>query len=183
MGARWRWFRTACVAGLAALAFPLAGLSAQGNCQRNGNGSCQVGATASYGLTLTITKASRVTVSTVTVSLPAPGVSDYDAGIGSNGTLGVLVQANTPWSVAIAAVNATWTASLGGRANKPAGDLQWATAIGGPWLDMTTVNASINSGTATAGTNFTMHFRVKYDWTLDSPASYNLPLRLVLTAP
>jgi len=179
----WRRCGSAIVAALLLSSVPVVAALGQGNCTRNGNGTCAVGGTATYGLTLTITKASRVTVSTLTVTLPSPTLANYQAGVGSNGTLGVIVQANTPWSLAVAAVNATWTASPGGRANKPAEDLQWATAFAGPYTDMTTVNATVSSGTATAATNFTVHFRVKYAWTLDSPGDYNLPLRLVLTAP
>ena len=157
--------------------------AAQGNCTRNGNGVCAVGATATYGLTLTITRAARLVTSTTTLTLPAPSLASYDAGFGDPALVQVTAQANTPWTLALAGVDATWTAGPGARANKPVADLQWSYTPAGAYTDLTQTDLTVFSGTATAGTNGNLYFRVRYDWTLDSPGAYSLPIRLVLTAP
>lgn len=172
--------------GVTALAVVLAlpgTLAAQGSCTRNGNGTCVVGGTATYGLTLTITKAARLLVSANSIALPTPTVPQYDAGVGTAASIGIIVRANTPWSLGVRAQSATWTASLGGRVDKPVGDLQYASALAGPYTDATTSVVTFVSGTATASGTFTLFARVKYNWTLDPPASYSIPIELTLTAP
>lgn len=177
-----RWVRAA-AAVVAALLLGAGTAAGQGNCQRNGNGTCAVGGTATYGLTLTITRAARVTATTTSLTIPAPNLASYDTGFGTPTLLGVTVQANTPWTLDLAGVDATWTAGVGARPDKPVGDLQWAFTAPGAYSDLTQTNVTVFSGPATANTSGELYFRVRYDWTLDSPGTYSLPIRLVLTAP
>lgn len=157
--------------------------AAQGNCTRSGNGVCAVGGTATYGLTLTITKVARLVLSANPLALPTPDAVQFDNGTGTSAALGIIVQSNTPWSFAVAANQAFWTAGVGGRVNKPAADLQYSFVLNGTYTDMTTGDVTLQSGSATAGTNYTLYLRVKYNWNLDTPALYSLPVRVVLSAP
>ena len=95
------------------------------------------------------------------------------------------MRANTPWSLTIRASAATWTGvGVDARANRPAADLQRATVVGGPYSDMTTLAFNLFSGApATAGTNLTLFFRARYQWLLDTPGTYTLPLELTISAP
>ncbi len=156
---------------------------AQGNCQRNGNGVCAVGGTATYGLSLTITKAARLTTSSTTVPLPSPTAAQYDTTFGTPASLGLIINSNTPWSLLVSGAQATWTAGGGGRVNKPVGDLQYAFALGGPFTNLTTTGVSVLTGTATASATYTMYFRVRYSWNVDNPGTYSMPVQLVLSAP
>jgi len=69
------------------------------------------------------------------------------------------------------------------RANKPAGDLLWATAAGGPFTALSTTAVSAGSGAPTAGTIPAFFYRTAYDWTLDTPGAYSLTVVFTLTAP
>ncbi len=83
---------------------------------------------------------------------------------------------------------ALWTASntspgAPARTNKPAADLQWSTASNGAFAALTTSDANLVTGSATAGSITTLHFQTLFDWTLDTPGSYSLAIVLTLTAP
>lgn len=166
---------------LALAAAPLAG---QGTCEVNNQASCVAAGSAAQGISVTITSVARLSVPLGDIVLPVPGVGSYDAGLGVAGSVSLTVQANVPWAVAISAATATWTGSpASARQNKPAGDAQWAIAAGGPFTDVTTVAATIQSGVATGAGVVTLFIRPRLDWTTDAPGSYTLPLQLTLTAP
>jgi hypothetical protein len=98
------------------------------------------------------------------------------------------VSANAPWTLHIRAASATWTATntspgAPARTNKPAGDLKWSLSAGGAFAPLTTSDASLFAGSATASDATTLYFQTLYDWSLDSPGNYSLSIVLTLTSP
>lgn len=171
--------------GLAALlAAVSAPLAAQGTCEFNNQSSCTVGADATHAITITITPAARLSVASVSVQLPGPSASSFTTGFGDAAGVGTTVRSNTSWAVTIFATDALWTAlPVSARQDKPASDLQFATALGGPFTDISTSPQSLRSGGATGTEAFTLYLRTKYAFTLDSPGTYSIPLNLVISAP
>lgn len=170
-----------------ALALSLAGalpLAAQGTCEINNQTSCTFGNDAAHAISVTITVAARLTASSTTVTLPAPGVSSFDAGFGTPASVGLDVRSNTNWAVTIAAVDPLWGATPGtARQDKPASDLQFGLAAMGPFTDISVLAQSLTSGAATGTAAPTLYLRAKYDWIIDAAGAYTLPIQLVLTAP
>lgn len=167
-------------------AFPLA-LRAQGSCDYNGTGgSCTLGGTdAIYAINLTISRAVRVALSSSSIALDAPVSDDFDAGFGQTVGPTLTVRSNSAWSVSARVTQVQWTASPApARANKPASDLQWSRFASGPFTDFTTSNVTVENGAiATAGTVVPLYFRVRYDWLLDTPGDYSIPVQFTITAP
>jgi len=48
---------------------------------------------------------------------------------------------------------------------------------------LTSTDANLISGTATANTAATLYFQTLYNWTLDTPGNYSLSIVLTLTSP
>lgn len=158
--------------------------TAQGTCTLIGQNTCAVGGNATYGITVTVTVASRLTIPSTVVALAGPTSGSFDAGVGVAVSVPISVWSNTGWALTVRATNATWTAVPGtARQNKPAADLQWALAPGGPFVAMTTTSATVQSGVAVGGGVVSLHLRALYQWTLDRPGAYELPLQLTITAP
>src|SRR5579884_2955814 len=85
-------------------------------------------------------------------------------------------------------VAAPWTASntqpgVTARTSKPAADLAWATAAGGPFTALSVTPATAASGAATAGAPRSFFFRTSYSWGLDTPGAYSLAVVFTLLAP
>lgn len=160
-------------------------VAAQGSCQVNNESTCLFGNTASYAITLTVTAAVRLATSASSITLATPNSDDFISGFGTGSLLGISVRANRSWTLTIRATQATWTGvGTEARADRPVGDLQWDTAINGPYVDMTTSAVTLaSSASATAGDAVTLYLRARYAWLLDSPGAYSLPLQLTLTAP
>ncbi len=159
---------------------------AQLSCTRNNRGTCTVGGTnGTIALNITVTRAVRMSLGSTTVTLTQPGAAEFDAGFGQTAAPTFVVKANAPFSVSLRSTQATWTASPApARANKPVTDLQWGVAVGGPFTNVTTTAVTIHTGgAASAGTTIPLQFRVRYDWLLDTPGTYSLPLQLTITAP
>jgi hypothetical protein len=168
-------FRCALLATIA-----LARPAAAQNCQYTGtDGSCSINLTSS----LTVARLLRLTISDTSTAAPAPTEVDYDLGYQQFAPLNATVKTNGTWSLGIRATAATWTASGGARANKPAGDLQRATAGGGPYTAVTTTNTTMVSGTAGAANLVTMFYRILWSYTVDTPGTYRLTVIYTLTAP
>lgn len=161
------------------------GAGAQGSCTRNGNGSCRIGNNATYAITISVTRAIRLEASSSIIALTAPGAAEFVAGFGQTAGPTLTVKSNAAYTIVIRTTQATWTASPApARPNKPAGDLQWGTAVAGPFADFTTTAVTVASGAAaTAGRVVPMFFRVKYSWLLDTPGSYTLPVQMTITSP
>ncbi len=166
---------------LAALGRPAA---AQLTCEVNGIATCATTASASSAINITVTSAARVTVSSSTVTLPQPNETSYNTGFGGAGSVQFEVRSNAAWTVSISSSSTLWTGTpLTAWQNKPRSDLQWATAVGGPYTDMTGTNASLATGTATNSTIQTLFLRSKYSWATDRPGTYSIQLQVTLTAP
>jgi hypothetical protein len=127
-------------------------------------------------------------MSAASTTLTAPTPTDFDAGFNSTTGPSLTVSANSAWTLHIRAASATWTATntspgAPARTTKPAADLQWATASNGTFTALTTTDASLVNGGATAGNATTLYFQTLYDWALDTPGNYGLSIVLTLTAP
>jgi hypothetical protein len=139
-------------------------------------------------VSMTAGRVVRLQMSAGSTSLTAPTPADFDAGLNSTTGPTLTVSANAPWTLHIRAATATWSATntspgVPARANKPAADLEWSTVPSGSLAALTTSDASLVSGTATAGTATTLYFQTLYDWTLDTPGSYSLSIVLTLASP
>jgi hypothetical protein len=147
-------------------------------------GTCSV----TTSVTLTVGKVLQLTLSATNTTLTAPSEADYDAGFVADAGPTATVQSNAPWVLQVSAAAATWTAAstepgVSARANKPAGDLLWATAAGGPFTALSTAAVTAGSGVPTAGIIPAFFYRTAYDWTLDTPGAYSLTVVFTLTAP
>ncbi len=158
---------------------------AQGNCSTWGAAECTLGNSATYGITITVTRAARLELSATSIALATPGSAEFDAGFGQTTGPTLTVKANAAYTVTIRSTQATWTASPApARANKPVGELLWSNSAAGPFVAMTTTNATLRTGAAaTAGTAAPIYFRVVYNWLLDRPGTYSLPVQLTVTSP
>jgi len=130
----------------------------------------------------------RLQMSAGSTSLTAPTPSDFDAGFNSTTGPTLTVSANAAWTLHIRSGTAVWTAgntSAGApaRTNKPAADLMWSTVSGGAFSALTTTDASLVGGAATANSATTLYFQTLYNWSLDTPGNYSLSIVLTLTSP
>ena len=158
--------------------------AAQGNCNVNKSGACQVGGTATFAMNLTISAVVRLTFPSASIALGTATSAEFAAGFGTAISVPVTVQANTGWAIAVSGPVSLWTASpVTARQNKPLGDLQWATAAGGPYSNLSGAPTAIRAGGATALTVFPLFLRSRYAFNLDFPGSYSLPLLFTITAP
>jgi hypothetical protein len=128
----------------------------------------------------------QASVASTTLSTPTP--ADFDAGFNTTTGPTFTVSANAAWTLSLRAGSSLWTAvntspGVPARINKPAGDLKWSTAAAGTFVGLSTADASLFSGTATASDVTTLFFRTAYDWTLDTPGNYSLTVVLTLTSP
>jgi len=150
------------------------------------------GAPASCNLpgsvSMTAGRVVRLQVNAASTSLTAPTTTDFDAGFNSTTGPTVTVSANAPWMLQLRASTASWNATntspgAPARINKPASDLRWSTNAAGVFSALTTSDATLVSGSATASSSTTLYFRTAYSWTLDTPGNYSLSVVLTLTAP
>src|SRR5207253_9498781 len=97
----------------------------------------------------------RLQMGVGSTALTAPTTSDFDAGFNSTTGPTLTVSANAGWTLHIRAGAATWTATntspgTPARTNKPAADLKWSTVAGGGFAALSTTDASLVGGSATA---------------------------------
>lgn len=175
--------------GVASMAMMLASAAlpsiARAQCTATGSGDT---CTQPGSVSMTAGRVVRLQMSAGSTALTAPTTADFDAG--SNTTTGptLTVSANAPWTLLVRSSATFWTAtntspSAPARTTKPAGDLLWSTASGGTFNALTTGDATLVGGTATASTETTLFFQTLYDWTLDTPGNYSLSVVLTLTSP
>jgi len=174
---------------IATLAISLGALSVPrlsfGQCTANGAAAnCSVPGSVS----MTAGRVVRLQMSAGSTALSAPTTSDFDAGLNSTTGPTLTVSANAAWTVHIRAGSAVWTATntsptAPARTNKPAGDLKWSTASNGAFAALTTSDANLFGGSATASIATTLYFQTLYDWALDTPGNYSMSIVLTLTAP
>jgi hypothetical protein len=162
-------------------------VSAQTNCLTFLVGvACSTNATA-LPITITIGRAIRLVASPATTTLTAPTPAIFNAGFSQTTGPTLTMKANTPWSLAISAQTAVWSATNTGTeaawTAKPASNLRWATSSGGTYTPFSTTPVTLSSGIATAGTNISLFYRTTYAWTTDTPGNYQLQIVLTITAP
>jgi hypothetical protein len=154
---------------------------------------CSVnGAPASCGaagnVSMTAGRVVRLQLSTGSTALTAPTTTDFDAGFNATTGPTLTVSANAAWTLHLRAASAVWSATntapgAPARTNKPAGDLRWSLTSNGAFSALTTGDANLVTGAATASNTTTLFFRTLYDWTLDTPGNYSLSVVLTLTSP
>lgn len=130
----------------------------------------------------------RLQLSATSTTLTAPTPAHFDAGFNSTSGPTLTVSANASWSLYVRSSSALWSATntapgAPARTDKPAGDLRWSTNPGGPFVALTTTDASLLTGSATAAAASTLYFQTLYSWALDTPGDYGLTLILSLTSP
>ena len=150
------------------------------------------GAPASCGLpgsaSMTASRVVRLQMSAGSTALTAPTPADFDAGLNATTGPTVTVSANAAWTLSLRAAAATWTATntspgAPARTTKPAADLKWSTASNGSFSALTTSDANLVTGSATASNATTLYFQTLYSWTLDTPGNYSMSVVLTLTSP
>lgn len=139
-------------------------------------------------VSMTAGRVVRLEMSAGSTALTAPTTADFDAGFNSTTGPTLTVSANAPWTLHIRASSALWTATntsptAPARTNKPAADLQWSIASGGGFAALSTTDANLVAGSATASNATTLYFQTLYDWSLDTPGNYSLSIVLTLTSP
>jgi len=144
--------------------------------------------TATTSTTLTVGLVLQLTLSSTTTTLAGPALSDYDAGFVANQGPTAIVSSNRPWRLQLSAAAPTWTATstqpgVAARPNKPAADLEWSTAAGGPFTALTTVPVTAVSGAAAAVATTDFHYHTLYNWTVDTPGSYSLIVVFTIVSP
>jgi uncharacterized protein YaiE (UPF0345 family) len=170
--------------GLVVLAIGLP-LQVRAQCTASGSGgTCNQPGSAS----MTAGRVVRLQVSAGSTALSTPTAADFDAGFNATTGPTFTVSANASWALQVRAASALWSASntspgAPARTNKPAGDLRWSTSSGGAFAALSTTDASLFSGPATANSSTTLYFQTLYDWTLDTPGNYSLAIVITLTSP
>ena len=176
----------ALAASLAALTgfVAMAPASAQGTCQVNNQATCTAGGDAAHAITVTISVATRLSVPLATVAVPGPTSANYEVGFGTAVSVPLTVWANSSWAISFSVAAPLWTGTPGtARQNKPAADLQWGTTSAGPFTDATTTPVSIQTGAPIGGGVVPLFLRARFQWELDAPGSYEIPVQLTITAP
>ena len=130
----------------------------------------------------------RLQMSAGSTSLSAPTTADFDAGFNATTGPTLTISANAPWTLHVRSTAAFWSATntspgAPARTDKPAGDLSWSTTSSGGFSALTTGDASLFTGPATASNATTLYFQTLYNWALDTPGNYSLSIVLTLTAP
>jgi hypothetical protein len=139
-------------------------------------------------VSLTAGRVVRLQMSAGSTSLSAPTTADFDAGFNSTTGPTLTVSANAPWTLHLRSTAAFWSATntspgAPARTTKPAGDLSWSTSSGGTFNALTTSDASLVAGPATASNATTLYFQTLYNWALDTPGNYSQTIVLTLTSP
>ena len=180
----------ACASAIAFFVAAPGSARAQGQCQTTGGDVCQTQANNQNSISLTITRATRLELSSTNIALLAATAGAFDTTFGETAGFTLTVKSNQSWAVTTRVTSGSWIATpLGGsgatpRANKPAADLSWATSSGGSFTPYSTTDTQLQaSGAATPGTVIPLFFRVQYAWTLDTPGVYTIPIQFTVIAP
>ena len=149
-----------------------------------GGGTC----TASTSANITIGTVMQLSLNSSSTALTPPTSNDYDAGFVADAGPVATVRGNQSWRLQVAAQAGTWTAtnSIPGsvaRANKPAADLTWSTAVNGTFAGLGTTGVQVGSGAASGGTNVSLFYRTLYAYNLDTPGSYSLTVVFTMFSP
>ena len=159
-----------------------AGAQATINC--GGSSEPALGATCNVTNTVSaiVPSVARLSITTATTSLTAPLAAQF--GVGGNGaqveTTGptLNVSANVGHTLT-ASSPANFTATSGG-GTKPATDLQIKVGTGS-FAPIGVLGTAVAA--ATNLQTYPLTFGTKYNWTVDTPATYSLALTFTLTSP
>ncbi len=133
---------------------------------------------------VTVNTVLRLTLSQAATPLTSPNEAAYDAGSQLDGGPTVSVKANRSWTVKLSSNAGTWTASgAGANAAKAASDLQWATAVGGPYTGASTSPATFLSGSGTGNASQAVFYKTLWSYGSDTPGDYSLVVVYTLSAP
>lgn len=180
-----RRLRKLMCAVMIAVPMTFAASSARAQCTASGGpASCNLPGSVS----MTAGRVIRLQLSATSTSLTAPTAADFDAGVNSTSGPTLTVSANASWRLYVRSSTALWSATntspgAPARTDKPAADLRWSTNAGGPFVALTTTDANLVAGAATASSATTLYFQTLYSWLLDTPGDYGLTLVLSLTSP
>lgn len=95
---------------------------------------------------------------------------------------GVLThKGNVAHTVTVKANATTMTASTGGRADKPAGDVLWS-LDGTTFTALSTTAANVALSAAAGEYTKSLTYRLKLGWALDKPATYSLGVTYTIAA-
>jgi hypothetical protein len=127
-------------------------------------------------------------MNSASTALTTPTPADFDAGFNSTTGPILTVSANAAFTLSMRSGATFWTATntspgAPARTTKPAGDLKWSKVSTGPFNALTTADITLTTGAATASNVTTLYFQTLYDWLLDTPGNYSLPVVLTLTSP
>jgi hypothetical protein len=159
--------------------------AAAAQCSASGpGGTC----TQPGSVSMTAGRVIRLQMPAGSTALTAPTPTDFDAGFNATTGPTLTLSANAAWTLSLRSAATFWTATntspgAPARTTKPAADLRWGTASGGPFNALTITDANLVTGPATASNATTLYFQTLYDWTLDTPGNYSLSIVLTLTSP
>ncbi len=167
--------------GAALIAWPYA-VAAQSCNAPVPNGTCSVTTSTS----MTAGTVMQLTLSSTSTLLTAPSSASYDLGYVADNGPTATVKSNRPWKLQVSASTAVWSAAstepgVPARGAKPAADLTWSSAAGGPFTALTMAATDAALGNATGGAGVAFFYRTLYDWALDTPGSYSLTVVFTLT--
>ena len=109
-----------------------------------------------------------LSLSSQTVTLAAPTATNYNAGYTAAGSLNYTVTTNRLLNIVI---------RLTIRASPNAPAVEWASAAGGPWTQLTGTQATVRTetiGPLAGGFSGTLYFRIPLAWTTDPPGNQTL---------
>ena len=160
-------------------------LYAQTQCTAN-PANCSTPA-GSLQITITIAKTFQMSLTSTTTALSTPTTATYNAGFAEDAGPTATIRSNAPWTLSISALTPTWSAvnteAEPARVNKPASDLSWAVSSLGPFTNLTINPVQVASGPRTLASTISLFYRTLYQWDLDTPGIYSLPVVFTIVAP
>ena len=132
---------------------------------------------------VTVATVLRLMLSQAATPLTAPNEAAYDAGYELDNGPSVSVKANRAWTVKVSSNASIWTGTGGASTTKAAGDLQWATAVGGPYTAFSTTPATFLTGSGTGSTSQQAYYKALWSYSSDTPGDYSLVVVYTLSAP
>jgi hypothetical protein len=173
---------------LSALLLPMclpALLQAQTQCTAN-PANCSTGV-GSLQITITIANTFEMSLTSTTTALSTPTTATYNTGFSEDAGPTAVIRSNAPWTLSISALTPAWSAvnteAEPARVNKPAADLGWAVTSLGPFTDLTISPVQVASGPRTLASTISLFYRTRYQWDLDTPGIYSLPVVFTVVAP
>jgi hypothetical protein len=125
--------------------------------------------TANVPATMTIQAVRSVSVTPTTLNFGTPSVDDFNAGFTGEQQLTATILANTTWGLYVTGNAATW--NLNG---KPRSDIKFKSSSGDQdtYAALDATGGKVYHGTATAGVNRVVTFKVALSFANDSPGTY-----------